>query len=418
MRVLFVNTSELIGGAAIAASRLLRALNRHGIEAELLVRDKQTDNPRVISLPKSPALPLKFVAERADIFVRNGFSSKGLFAIDTGAFGTDITRLPEFQRADIVHLHWINQGMLSLKDVGRLLASGKPVVWTMHDMWPFTGICHQAGDCTKWRTGCNCCPLLRHQGAKDLSARVFSRKAALYQKGHITFVGCSDWLTDLARHAPLLAKQRVVSIPNPIDTTRYTPSGRQEARRRLGLPADKFLLLFVAYKVTDPNKGIGYLREALAKLAARHPEVAGSWGLAAVGRNAESLKDTVAIPVYASEYISSPDTMIDYYRAADVLVMPTLMDNLPNTIMEAMACGTPCVGFRIGGLPQMITHEENGYLANYKDAHDFAACLYRYFAATDRAAFAATARQKAVAAYSEQAVAHRFYEIYEGLLQA
>jgi len=417
MRVLLVNTSERIGGAAIAASRLLRALNRCGVEAEMLVRDKQTDNPRVITIADSPVQRLRFAADRAYIYLRNGLTRQNLFAIDTGRFGTDITRRPEFRRADVVHLHWINQGLLSLRDVERICQSGKRVVWTMHDMWPFTGICHHADQCLLWKEACGNCPLLRRPTAHDLSWQVFRRKAQVYGAHRLSFVGCSNWLTGLAQQAPLLAGQHVESIPNPIDTVRYTPVGsaaeRDKIRRSLGLPTDRQLLLFVAYKVTTPAKGIAYLREAIAQLCTQHPEWRSQLGLVAVGREAERLRGSFEVPVYAAEYTETETVMTAYYRAADLLVMPTLMDNLPNTIMEAMACGVPCVGFEVGGLPQMITHETDGYLVRYKDTAHLVYCLHEALTSPHRAELSRAARHKAVTAYSEEAVAARYAALYE-----
>ena len=147
MRVLIINTAERIGGAAIAANRLMEALKNNGIKAKMLVRNKQTDQVTVVALKKSWRRIWQFTWERIVIWAANGFKRHNLFAMDIANTGTDITSLPEFRQADVIHLHWINQGMLSLKDIQRILASGKPVVWTMHDMWPFTGICHYSGEC-------------------------------------------------------------------------------------------------------------------------------------------------------------------------------------------------------------------------------------------------------------------------------
>lgn len=411
MRVLLVNTSELAGGAAIAAGRLLRALNRNGIEAELLVRDKQTDNPRVVALPSSPMLRANFLLERLDVVRANGLRRDNLFAIDPATRGTDITRLPEFQRADVVHLHWVNQGMLSLRGLRRILATGKRIVWTLHDMWPLTGICHYADKCEGWLSGCGRCPLLHRPGPDDLSHRTYARKAAAYATGPMAFVACSDWLAALARRAPLLAGQRVESIPNPLDTSLFSPADRGEARRQLGLPQERRLVLFVAYKATDPHKGIDYLRRAMAMLAERDATWRDRVGVVAVGREASYLKDSFAVPVYPQEYVADTATMVRYYRAADVLAMPTLRDNLPNTVAEAMACGVPCVAFGVGGLPQMIDHGVNGYLARPQDAASLAEGL-RALLGPGANAWGAAAREKAVKSYSEQAVAARYARVY------
>lgn len=180
MRVLLINTSERIGGAAIAASRLMESLKNHGIKAKLLVRDKQTDQISVVSLDHNWRMVWKFVWERIVIWSANRFNKKNIFAVDIANTGTDITSLPEFQQADVIHLHWINQGMLSLRNIEKILASGKPVVWTMHDMWPCTGICHHARECTRYRQECHNCPFIHGGGGKrDLSYRIF-QKSRIY----------------------------------------------------------------------------------------------------------------------------------------------------------------------------------------------------------------------------------------------
>ena len=147
MKILIVNTSERTGGAAVAANRLMKALNNSGVKAKMLVRDKESDTLTVAQLPKSPMKRWHFLWERLVVFCHLHFSKQHLFEIDIANAGTDITNMREFQEADIIHLHWINQGMLSLNSIRKILRSGKPVVWTMHDIWPATGICHYTRGC-------------------------------------------------------------------------------------------------------------------------------------------------------------------------------------------------------------------------------------------------------------------------------
>ena len=179
MRVLIINTSERIGGAAIAANRLMEALKNNGIKTKMLVRDKQTDQISVVELKKSWWKVWQFIWERVVIWQANHFKKHNLFAVDIANTGTNITALPEFTQADVIHLHWINQGMLSLTDIRRIIQSGKPIVWTMHDMWPFTGICHYAGDCDKYATQCHNCPQLYKGSRKDIAYRTFQKKKKL-----------------------------------------------------------------------------------------------------------------------------------------------------------------------------------------------------------------------------------------------
>ncbi len=413
MRVLLVNTSDTAGGAAIAARRLLAALNNNGVTATMLVRDKLTENLRIRTLPPSPMLRAKFLMERAEIFAANGFSRDNLFAIDHGAHGTDITALPEFRDADVIHLHWVNQAMLSLDDIGRILRSGKRVVWTLHDMWPCTGICHQAAECEGWLKECGFCPLLRGGSENDLSNRTFRHKRRVFGEGKIHFVACSDWLAGIARRAPLLKGQTVESIPNPIDMNFFRPGDKRAARRLLGLPQDKKLILFVAFNATDRRKGIDYLKDAMQLLGRDYQGLSRELAVVPVGRDAAQLKGQFACEVLPQEYATDEERMRALYIAADVLAMPTLMDNLPNTIVEGMACGLPCVGFEVGGLPQMIDHGVNGYLAHFRDVNDLAAGLTRVLLSQNYAAFSQAARRKAERCYSERAVAERYIKIYE-----
>ena len=430
MKILMINTSDHAGGAAIAAMRLLRALRKQGVEAKLLCRDSslaEADRSNdVVYLKRSWLTKLRFLLERLEIFISNGFSRRGLFGVDTAHWGNDITGLKEFREADVIHLHWVNQAMLSLTDVDKILRTGKRVVWTMHDMWPFTGVCHQAADCGKWLTECSRCPQLRKPSASDLSCRTFRRKRTLYgaHPGSIAFVGCSQWLAGLAGQSPLLKAQTVMSIPNPIDTAYYAPAGTEgqpspaEVRQQLGLPADKRLLLFTAFKVTDPNKGIGYLREAINILAREEPDMAKSLAIVLAGREAETLKNAFPIEAIPMGYVASTERMRQLYQAADLLLMPTLMDNLPNTIMEAMACGTPCVAFSVGGTPQMVDTGINGYLAACRDSSDFAEGIRRVLSSQSYTALCRNARAKAVEAYAESAVAEQYLQLYSAPIQS
>lgn len=416
MKVLLVNTSERVGGAAIASHRLMRALNRNGVKAMMLVRDKQTDNPHVVRLPQSPMLRLKFIAERAEIYAANRFRKENLWTVDTAMHGTDITQLPEFQKADLVHLNWVNQGMLSIADIGRILKSGKPVVWTLHDMWPFTGICHHAELCEEWLHQCGNCPKLHTPSPKDISALIFKRKQRAYGKGQLNIVACSDWLAGLARKAPLLQGHDVRSIPNAIDTNFYVPGSKQAARQKLNLPEDRKLLLFVAYKATDPGKGINYLIEATEHIAQQHPGWRQQLGIVPVGRESETLKNAFACDAWPQGSVTDAEKMRLLYQAADLLVMPTLMDNLPNTIVEAMSCALPCVGFNVGGLPQMIQDGVNGFLARYRDAEDLARLSLSLLVSNHYSLYCECAHRTAIENYSENVVAARYKKLYEECL--
>lgn len=423
MKILHVNTSDTVGGAAIAALRLVQAERALGHDAQLLCRDHTLPDDTEGVLPLRTTLwqrSLKAV-ERTLIIVQNGLSMHNLWRIDTAQLGIDITRLKAFKEADIIHLHWVNQGMLSLRDIERILRSGKRVVWTLHDMWPFTGVCHHAAQCERWKSseGCGKCPLLKRPKAVDMSARTYRRKLKAYRAGHFTAVGCSRWLASLAAESPLFEGQRVVSIANVIDTDFYQPTfaegqpSQAKVRQALGISAEERVLLFIARDVADPNKGINFLIEALQAIATQQPELAEHITLLLVGLNSERYATALPSPVKgrAINYCSDEGQLRQLYQAADLLVMPTLMDNLPNTIAEASACGLPTIAFGVGGVPQMVETGVNGYLAQPEQAADFAQGIIRCLCSDSLQAMARNARTIAIKNYSPRSVAEAYLNL-------
>lgn len=415
MRVLIVNTSEQTGGAAVASNRLMQALNQSGVKAKMLVKDKETDHLTVTQLPHQALKRLHFLWERWCIFWHLHFSKRHLFHVDIANVGSDITSLPEFQETDIIHLEWINQGMLSLRNIQKILESGKPVVWTMHDMWPATGICHLTLACQNFKTQCGNCMYLPHHGSQnDLSYRVWKRKQKVYASGNIRFVACSNWLAAQAKASGLLQNQAVTTIPNPIDTHLFAPNDKVAAARRLGLPTDQQLVLFASQRITNENKGIQYLIEACKQLVAAHPEMKNKVGLVMLGGHAEELEDAFSLPTYSLGYVNDTKKIVDVYNAVDVFVLPSLSENLPNTIMEAMSCGVPCVGFNVGGIPEMIDHLQNGYVARYKDTASLAEGIaWILDKDTNGAELSRRCIHKVQTAYAQQHVAKRYLEVYQ-----
>lgn len=392
MNVLLVSTSECSGGGAIAARRLMEALNKNGVKAKLMVRDKQSDAVTVCQVGnKIPKL-----IERFAVLPRCGFSRTRLWQADIANVGIDITHTREFLEADIIHLHWVCQGMLSLGGIERIMKSGKRVVWTLHDEWPYLGVCHYRGECNE--KGCRHCPIL----CGSLPSTIYTRKHMMYQRWHPTFVGCSQWITDQARYT--LPSERVEHINNCIPTALFHPTDMQQARQSLSLPQDKRLLLFCSQKVTDERKGIAYLIKALQQLSAEELH------LVIVGKDAERIPLPDNFSVTRIDTVSEQEMPL-LYNAADVFLTPSLQDNLPNTIAEAMSCGTPCVGFEVGGIPEMIDHQENGYVAHYRDASDLANGIRFVLSHNLHTA----AHNKAATAYGETHVAQQYIKLYEDL---
>ena len=397
MKIVILNTSERTGGAAVAAGRLSKALKQAGIQVDKLVREDTWLNR------------FRFYWERLIIFLCNHLNRKNLFAVSIANTGTDLSGHPLIKGADIIHLHWINQGFLSLRNIEELVKLNKPIVWPMHDMWPCTGLCHHGRVCEKFQTGCGACFFLKSEG-KDLSTSVFDKKLSLYKDANITFVGCSRWLSDRARKSYLLQEKAVLSIPNPINMEVYHPMDQNMPRGLLGLPSGKKLLLFGALNVTDKRKGIDFLIEALRKLEKQDVE------LVVFGQVKDDIRGLFPVPIHSMGYLSDESKIVALYNAVDMFITSSLEENLPNTIMEPMACGTACVGFATGGIPEMIDHRVNGYVANYKDADDLASGIRWVLEHEDRQALSDACVKKVRDNYTEEVVARQYIALYKKLL--
>lgn len=417
MNILFLNTSDQLGGAAIAAKRLTDALNKEQLKVTMLVRDKSSNDFDVIAVHQSPKLAYNFLAERIKIWMNNLFSKKNLFAVSIANAGSSITNLPEFKNADIIHLHWINQGFISLSELKKIIKSGKPIVWTMHDMWPITGICHHSRTCVKYMTECKACPFLRHPwGEKDLSYKCFKKKKSIYASSPsaINFVGCSQWLTLKAKDSALTVNQRVLNIPNPINIDLFQPLNKKECRTKFNLPQNMKLILFGAAKTTNKRKGIDYFINACLELRQTSSTAI---GIVLYGKDSELLKDRFTLPTFSLGYIQSEKEIIQLYNAVDLFALPSLEENLPNSIVEAMACGVPCVGFEIGGIPELIDHLHNGYIAKYKSSTDLAQGLKWVLENNENSALSQEARRKVVDSFSESKVAQKYISLYNSIIK-
>lgn len=413
MRVLIINTSERTGGAAVASNRLMNALNNNGVKARMLVRDKESDEITVAPVGQRWRARWAFLWERLCIFLQLHLNRTHLFEIDIANAGLDVTNTRYFREADVIHLAWINQGMLSLKGIRKILDSGKPVVWTMHDLWPATAICHYARGCKNYLSACHNCPLLPNGGSQnDLSAKVWQRKHKVIHNHTIHFVACSRWLQHQAEGSGLFRHQKVESIHNPINTHLFFPQNKTEARKRLRLPVDKRIVLFVSQKVTDERKGMAYFVKAVEKMIEADPTTKDTTVVAILGGHGEEIAGELPLKAYPLGYVSEDKIIIDVYNSADAFVLPSLEDNLPNTIMEAMACGVPCVGFNVGGIPEMIEHGKTGYVAKVRDSDDLAKGIAWVLDNGNYERLSASSVEKVHRNYSEHSVAMQYLDVY------
>ena len=417
MNILILNTSERTGGAAVAANRLAHALTHVGEEVCMLVRDRITNNPQVVSVNETGFAKkrnfIRFVWERLIIFICNFLSKRNLFQVSIANTGTDISKHPAVQQADVIHIHWINQGFLSLDDIRKLIETGKPIVWTMHDLWPATAICHYPATCQKYITTCEHCPMMQSNPIYDLAKHVFDDKSRV-GLSKITFVGCSRWIMNEAKKGRLIKDARFDSIPNPIDTQIFSAHDQRKARQHFGLPLEKHLLLFAAAKLSDTRKGATFLVEACNRLKETYKD---EIEIVLLGKSSEELIHQFPFKVNTLGYISDSETMALAYACADMFIIPSLEDNLPNTIMESMACGTPCVGFKTGGIPEMIDHLVNGYIANYRDSVDLAKGIQWVLEHRSSLDLSTACLEKVRTTYAEDLVANRYISLYKQLMK-
>jgi glycosyltransferase involved in cell wall biosynthesis len=315
--------------------------------------------------------------------------------------------------ADIIHLHWITKAFVGINDIPRLNA---PIVWTLHDMWPFTGGCHYDLECGRYTTGCGRCPVLGSKKTGDLSAQLLSRKRKAWQELNLTIVSPSKWLADCARKSELLHDFRTEVIPNGIDLVHFRPFPKAEARAALSINPVKKIILFGAMSPTDDSrKGFTQLQAALQILAEKNS------GASLVIFGAPQ-PDTAPEGILPTQYIGqleSDQDLARLYSAADVFVAPSAQDNLPNTIMEALACGTPCVAFQVGGIPDMIHHTSNGYLAAPGDSEDLARGIDWVLEDTYRwNRMSENARSTTVENYNLADIAGRYKALYSEILDS
>jgi glycosyltransferase involved in cell wall biosynthesis len=420
MRVTLINTSDAGGGAPVACMRLLKALELKQVDVQMQVQEKKTSEPRVKSISNNFIGRLKtkfnFLYERLPFIWFKAKERSVRFAFSTAEAGTDISSQPDISAADILHLHWTNSGYLSINNLKKLFETGKPVVWTLHDMWTFTGGCHYAGECDHFENHCGNCWMLRDAGSKDISYTGWERKNELLKAAkNIVFVTCSHWLADVARTSSLLKDFRIETIPNPIDTALFSPKDRNAARKKWKINPRSKIILFGAANILDRRKGITYLVSALDELKNNYPGLE-DVAMVIFGKNKSFDVSGLPFKVVELDVINSQDDLAELYSLADVFVTPAIEDNLPNTVMEAMACGTPVVAFNTGGIPDMVEHKQNGYLAEFKSAVDFAAGIHYILNSDRKEQLAANARNKVLTNFTNEIVASKYLKVYQSIL--
>jgi len=397
------------GGAALAAHRLLTGLRNRGINAEMLVARKATDDPSIFG----PSGLLSQLAAQAKSQVDYRLSklvsknAAGPIALARGPSGGPVPK--HAGRFDILNLHWVTGGFFRAGDLHRIT---KPIVWTLHDMWPFTGGCRYDDGCRKFTQQCSDCPKARFGRVLDPTRRAWRSKEVAWRNTRLTIVSPSHWLAGEARSSSLFGGRRIEVIPNGLDLNRFKPLDQRIARSILNLPQDRHLVLFGAVKATsDRRKGFDLLHDALRRLAAQ------GWGDSAdaLVLGASRGKQLGLRTHYLGHFHDEISTAIAL-SAASLAVFPSRQENLSNMIAESLACGVPCVAFEIGGNRDLIEPGRNGELVEPFDTIAMAGVMNRLLSDDERRReFARNARATAERMLCQAKVADQYASLFSEL---
>ncbi|MBD3409071.1 MAG: glycosyltransferase [Ignavibacteriales bacterium] len=424
MKIVHVSSQDF-GGAGRAAHRLHRGLRRLDVDSTMLVMNKGTDDRSVLALREEGGVwnATPDPTERSPVMDENWkrwlqlqrrYPNRppGLELFSDALGGVPLGDVPAIRDADVVNLHWV-AGMLEHRSLGESL-QGKPVVWTLHDMNAFTGGCHYAGDCEKFTTACGACPQLGSSDENDLSRETFELKRDAYRSREIVVVTPSKWLGEEAGRSALFGGYRRDVVPYGLPLETYQIMPRDDLRAKLNLSSETKLALFGAENVGNERKGFRYLLEAFSALLkrGRSDVMLGFFGDMPQGMR---LPETDRIISFGRVDQELKLAMI--YNVADAFALPTLEDNLPNTALESLACGTPVAAFNVGGIPDMVVEGETGALAEPRDAESLADAIERAFS-MPREETSRRCRDRAERGHALDRQAERYLELYHETLGA
>ncbi len=411
MKILHLNTYEKAGGAAIAAHRIHLALNAHtSCESIMGVLHKQSDSDIVYPLPMYTSRVARILGNRISSKLASMVQPNDGTYFSSYIIPNNLLPAIKALKPDLVHLHWIAHFM-SPWMVESLAQLGVPVVWTLHDTWAFTGGCHYYGNCEKWQSQCHACPHIAPISLDIINLQWKAKKRA-YAATQPVIIALSHFMEESAKKSALCGDLSVNHLVNTINTQDFRPIDKKMAREVLGLEQDKKYILFGANSATkDVRKGYDLLVSALQCLSPDMKESAHCLIFGAA--------EGAALPISATFLgrLNDSITLALMYSAADVFVCPSREDNLPNTVIESLACATPVVGFAIGGIPDMVEHQSNGYVATPFDTQDLAhGITFVLEDALRHSTLCHAARKKVEENYAEAVVAKQYMALYEKVL--
>ncbi len=421
MNVVHISTWDAMGGAARAAYRLHKGLGKIGHTSLMVVNGKVSDDPSVVKV--IPAKSGKHVFEEWKLAaIQSHYVQGSRDELSNSQFslpypGHDLSSVELIQDADIINLHWIQWGYQSLVTLNRLSSLGKPMVWTLHDQWAFTGGCHYSAGCEKYKEQCVGCPQLANDPF-NLASAVLKDKTELFKDADLTVVAPSRWLARCARESALFKNTRVDVIPYSLETEVFHPEPKAEAKKRIGISEDAVTILFGVHR-DEKRKGFWKLIEAL-QFAISTPGLRNlvcndKVKLLYFGNLDHSLH-AVGISTQGLGHISTDAGLRNAYSAADVFVLPSLEDNFPNTMLEAMSCGTPVVAFDAGGISELVADGMTGRLVPAGNIEKLGEAIIEVILNGDKREFMGkNCRRVIEKGYSLEIQARRYLELYREL---
>lgn len=366
-----VHIQKAVLSTGRAPLRLHSAFSEENIESSILSMEFDVNlTDRIIETGRNPRIIARLDNFLQSFITRNIKSQFGLFSFPI--LGSNLSKKEMVKNADIIYFHWVQGGFLNLSNYRQIARLGKPVIIFMHDMWTITGGCHHSFDCEKYKTKCFECPMFRKKGLIDWVNLEFKRKKSLYSEfDNFYFVSPSKWLYNCAKLSFLTNDKPVYHIPNIIDNNLFKPVGRIFARKVLNLDESEKIVAFGAFSISSAYKGWSELLKALRILSTQNPFKNLTLLVFGGGFNKE-IAEAVPFKTRFMGFLKDEYSTVLVYNAADVFVTPSLADNFPTTVLECQSCGTPVVGFDVGGIPDMIRSRDNGYLARYRDPEDLA----------------------------------------------
>lgn len=408
MKILHIVAGDLNGGAARGAYWLHLGLKKLGVESQLYSNSKTvlgfedvittsiTNKDKIVSLFRG----------NLDKFFLFFYSKRKKRLFSTGFFGFDLTKTQEYKDADILHLHWINNGFIKIKSLKKIK---KPIVWTVRDMWPMTGGCHYSMNCENFKKGCGCCEQLSSKKKHDLSKIVLNRKKKYVPK-HTKIVGVSNWVSNSAKESELFKNFDIRTIHNGINTTEFFPIDKKIAKTIFNITTKKKIILLGAQNLLDFHKGFGEFLKAVELLDRE------KYFLCFFGHVNLSQISNLGFEYCSFGYFHDNLSLRLAYSCADVFVAPSTMEAFGKTLVESMACGTPVACFDKTGASDLIEHKIDGYRAKPFDTKDLATGIKYLVNKKDEIGFSEKVRQKIVFKYDIKVIAVEYIKIYQEIL--